>query len=291
MPLLPEAIILGIAQDGGVPQPACTCNTCMQYVEGGRQLSPTSIAVRDGDDLHLFDVTRDLARQLLFIPEESRQVTDVWLTHGHLGHVDGLGLFGKEAMGAKGIRLHVSESMLKLIQNTPRWDSMLKQGVFQPNPFVSNETMRISSNLSIKPISVPHRDEFTDTHAFLIRGPERVLLHLPDHDRWETTLTHVGTSSIREWFRQLEVDIALIDGTFWSEDEIPRQSNVPHPPISETISLLGPRKPHDVDLRFIHFNHTNPVLCKKGQSHDLDLKGWTLASEGEVIDLSMATTQ
>ena len=291
MPLLPEAIILGIAQDGGVPQPACTCDICMQHVDDERRLSPTSIAVREADSLHLFDVTRDLARQLLFIPEESRQVTDVWLTHGHLGHIDGLGLFGKEAMGATGVRLHVSESMLKLIQNTPRWNSMLKQGVFQPKPFVSNENIRISSNLSIRPISVPHRDEFTDTHAFLIQGPTRTLLHLPDHDQWKTTLNHVAATSIREWFRQLEVDVVLVDGTFWSGDEISRQSDVPHPPISETISRLGPRKPHDVDLRFIHFNHTNPVLFKGDKSDDLDLEGWALASEGEVIDLSMATTQ
>ena len=286
MPAHPEAIILGIAQDGGVPQPACSCNTCAHYGEKESQLSPTSIAVRDENDLHLFDVTRDLARQLLFIPEESRRVTDVWLTHGHLGHIDGLGLFGKEAMGATGIRLHASKSMLKLIQNTPQWDTMLKQGVFLPIPFVSNETLRISSNLSIRPISVPHRDEFTDTHAFLIKGKKRTILHLPDHDRWDTTLTHVGMKSIRDWFKHIQADVVLLDGTFWSDGEISRQTNVPHPPISETISLLGPRNPHDFDIRFIHFNHTNPVISEGYESHDLDLKGWSLASEGEVIELT-----
>tara|TARA_B100001113_G_scaffold30068_1_gene21576 strand:- start:1460 stop:2335 length:876 start_codon:yes stop_codon:yes gene_type:complete len=291
MPPHPEAIILGIAQDGGVPQPGCFCNTCTYYVENESRLSPTSIAVKDGDDLHLFDVTRDLARQLLFIPEESRQVTDVWLTHGHLGHIDGLGLFGKEAMGASGIRLHASKSMLKLIQNTPRWNSMLEQGVFQPIPFVSNEILRCSSNLSIKPISVPHRDEFTDTHAFLIQGSRRSLLHLPDHDRWDTTLTHVGMKSIRDWFKQIQADVVLLDGTFWGEGEISRQTNVPHPPISETISLLGPRESHDIDIRFIHFNHTNPATPRGDESLDLDLKGWGLASEGEVIELFTDATE
>ena len=291
MPPHPKATILGIAQDGGVPQPGCNCATCAYYAEEKQQLSPTSIAVTDGDELHLFDVTRDLARQLLFIPRESQRITDVWLTHGHLGHIDGLGLFGKEAMGLVGIRLHVSETMLKLIQNTPRWNSMLEQGVFLPIPFDSDVTVKISSNLSIKPISVPHRDEFSDTHAFLIKGPDRTLLHLPDHDRWKTTLVHVGMRSIRDWFRQLQADVVLLDGTFWSDEEISRQSNVPHPPISETISLLGPRRSEDIDIRFIHFNHTNPVLYKGNDAGDLDLKGWALASEGEVIELSMVTTE
>ena len=163
-------------------------------------------------------------------------------------------------MGLVGIRLHVSETMLKLIQNTPRWNSMVEQGVFLPIPFDSDVTVKISSNLSIKPVSIPHRDEFSDTHAFLIKGPNRTLLHLPDHDRWKTTLSHVGMRSIRDWFRHLQADVVLLDGTFWSDEEIPRQSNVPHPPISQTISLLGPRRSEDIDIRFIHFNHTNPVL-------------------------------
>ena len=255
------------------------------------QLSPSSIAVIDGNDLHLFDVTRDLARQLLFIPKESRGITDVWLTHGHLGHIDGLGLFGKEAMGLTGVRLHVSKSMLKLIQNTPRWNSMLEQGVFLPIPFDSDEIVKTSSNLSVRPVSVPHRDEFTDTHAFLIQGPDRGLLHLPDHDQWDATLTHVGMSSIREWFRHLQADVVLLDGTFWSDQEIARQSNVPHPPISETIDLLGHRGADDIDLRFIHFNCTNPLLHNGDEKSDLDLRGWTLASEGEVIELSTVTTE
>ena len=288
MPAHPEAIILGIAQDGGVPQPACSCNTCAHYGEKESQLSPTSIAVRDENDLHLFDVTRDLARQLLFIPEESRRVTDVWLTHGHLGHIDGLGLFGKEAMGATGIRLHASKSMLKLIQNTPRWDSMLKQGVFLPIPFVSNETLRISSNLSIRPISVPHRDEFTDTHAFLIKGKKRTLLHLPDHDRWAATLAFHQSASIRAWLKGMEVDIALIDGTFWSADELSgrNQNEIPHPPVQETLQSLGKRHADDPEIHFIHLNHTNP-LHEEGstQHHEVTNLGWGVAQQGMTFTL------
>ena len=57
-------------------------------------------------------------------------------------------------------------------------------------------------------------------HAFIVRGPNRSLLFLPDHDRWATTLAFHGSSSIRSWLNSMEVDIALIDGTFWSADEL-----------------------------------------------------------------------
>ena len=34
---------------------------------------------------------------------------------------------------------------------------------------------------------------------------------LPDHDSWEQTLQQ---QSIRDWLTQLQIDVALLDGTF-----------------------------------------------------------------------------
>ena len=45
-------------------------------------------------------------------------VDSVFLTHAHIGHVDGLGLFGKETMAAKGVNLYCSKMMLDLIERT-----------------------------------------------------------------------------------------------------------------------------------------------------------------------------
>ena len=55
-------------------------------------------------------------------------------------------------------------------------------------------------------------------HAFLIKGPNKNLLFLPDHDSWESTLKHVNKTEILEWFYDENIDIALIDGTFWSSN-------------------------------------------------------------------------
>ena len=70
-----RAMILGIAQDGGVPHPGCNCNTCQFYWENKVVLSPSSLAIIDEKKLHLIDVTRNLDRQLRKIGD--RNVTDI----------------------------------------------------------------------------------------------------------------------------------------------------------------------------------------------------------------------
>ncbi len=283
---VPLAVVLGIAQDGGVPHPGCDCQTCLTFSTTGNQLSPASIGVIDGDELHLIDVSRDLNRQLRMLPKKGCKVTDVWLTHGHLGHVDGIGLFGREAMGAKGIRIHASDSMMKLIEGTPRWKTMIDDGILIPCPFKGNMKIQTSQSLSITPVQVPHRDEWTDTHAFIIRGPSKSILHLPDHDTWKETLEMVGMKTIHEWFHSLEVDTFLIDGTFWSSDELEHQKNVPHPPVLDTLQRLGMKRDNAMDIRFIHLNHTNPLLNPESkETKHLKDSGWSLVNEGEHFPL------
>src|SRR6266516_6421893 len=80
---------------------------------------------------------------------------------------------------------------------------------------------------------VPHRDEDSDTVAYVVAGPTQKLLWLPDIDKWE------------KWDRRIEdvlrtVDAAFLDGTFFSADEIPGRSigEIPHPLVPETVSRL-----------------------------------------------------
>ena len=256
-----RAMILGIAQDGGVPHPGCNCNTCQFYWENKVVLSPSSLAIIDEKKLHLIDVTRNLDRQLRKIGD--RNVTDIWLTHGHIGHIDGIGLFGKEVMNVKNVKLHASKSMIELILNTPKWNKLVDDNILIPTQFKSNEPIQISENLVITPIQVPHRDELTDTHAFLINGPEKSLLYLPDHDSWEETLDCVEKETVNEWFESLGIEIVLLDGTFWSKNELPRQNDVPHPPVLDSLERLSNLNGKKLEVFFIHFNHTNPLLIPK----------------------------
>jgi pyrroloquinoline quinone biosynthesis protein B len=99
----------------------------------------------------------------------------------------------------------------------------------------------------------------------LIAGPEKKLLYLPDIDAWEIDL-----HALLE-----RVDLALLDGSFYTRDELPRQADVPHPPITETMSLLGDEQ--IAKVRFTHFNHTNRVLEVDGPTVLVAIQGEDIA--------------
>ena len=90
-------------------------------------------------------------------------------------------------------------------------------------------------------------------------------------------------NTIREWLASLNVDIALLDGTFWSADELSsrNQENVPHPPIKQTLELLGYKQQGDPEIIFFHLNHTNPVYDRWSEEHSQVVEmGWKVANQG-----------
>lgn len=276
-----RAVLLGVAQDGGRPHPGCRRPCCLRALsEPERVRHPTVLAAQDADGgLHLIDCSRAFVWQWDLLlrslertdPAAPPAPTSVTLTHAHLGHVDGLGLLGTEALDARDIRLHVSGPMAELIAATPAWRELVERGCLRPAAYRSGEAVQLGRGLRMTPIQVPHRDERADTHAILLAGPERRLLHLPDHDTWRQTLAAHRAASVRQWLASLEVDIALLDGTFLDDNELPaaRQRAVPHPAVSETVHRLGPREPTDPEVVFIHLNHTNPLLDDDDPAHRL----------------------
>ena len=280
-----EVTLLGIAQDGGRPQAGCT-RPCCQGLTPSDAVFPVALGITDGDANHMIEATRCLGQQLTIWGQTS--IDNVFLTHAHFGHVDGLGLFGKETMNAKNVGLYISSEMEHLVDRTPQWSLMVDQGVFAPSVFHDGDLIQLSSSLTIQPLMVPHRDELSDMHAFILRGPNRSLLFLPDHDTWKETLTRHNASTIRSWLTSLKVDIALVDGTFWSSDELAgrNQDKVPHPPVSQTLEMLGSRKEDDPALYFIHLNHTNPLYDpNSGASEELTRSGWSVAAQGQRFTL------
>ncbi|MDP6187883.1 MAG: MBL fold metallo-hydrolase [Candidatus Poseidoniaceae archaeon] len=275
-----EVTLLGVAQDGGRPQAGCTRPCCVGLRPEDTSY-PVALGISDGDSNHLIEATRFLGQQLTVWGQTN--IENVLLTHAHFGHVDGLGLFGKETMNARNVGLHLSSEMEHLVDRTPQWSLMVDQGVFQPTTFHDRDNLQFSPNLTIQPVHVPHRDELSDMHAFVIRGPNRSLLFLPDHDTWAETLERHNQPSIRSWLETLEVDIALIDGTFWSADELAgrNQDKVPHPPISQTIDMLGFKRQGDPEIIFIHLNHTNPVYDEWSEEHTQVVEmGWKIGKQG-----------
>ena len=137
------------------------------------------------------------------------------------------------------------------------------------------------SNISVKPIKVPHRDEYSETAAYEIIGKNKKALFIPDIDKWE------------KWEKNLielvqEFDYLLLDATFYDSKEINRDiSEIPHPLVSETISLLENLSLKDKSkVYFIHMNHTNMMLDPKSDlSEYVTSKGFNIARLGLKLEL------
>ena len=272
-----EVVLLGIAQDGGRPQAGCNLDCCID-IHSKPELwrTPVSLGVIEEEEIHLIEASRMIGKQLSMVGNKIPK--SVWITHVHLGHIDGLGQFGTESMNTTRATLHCSEKVSKNIEKTPSLKLLLEnENLVFGDWGVRNE------NFKITPVEIPHRDELGDNHALIIEGMENKLLFMPDHDTWNETLESVGYESIKEWLKNLEIDIALIDGTFWNDKEIKHRSqeNVKHPPIEETLERIGISEKGDPRIVFVHFNHTNPVLNKETKEYKKVIEmGWEIGTEG-----------
>ena len=257
-----SAVVLGIAQDAGLPHVGCRCERCRRALQDPRrQLFAACLAVVDRRTepagVWLLDATPDIRWQLAALhdalgphalrPYGLRQPDGIFLTHAHMGHVGGLPQLGPEGMAVWDLPVHASPSLAAHLHQMPLWGPLL-QGL-DLRPLWPGDPVPLGDDLSLTPLPVPHRDETNSgTFAFLLRGPQRSLLYLPDIDSWaewpEAKQTIVG------------VDIALVDATFYSEDELGTR-HVGHPPVAQTLYLFAGQQ-HKLVLT--HLNHTNPVL-------------------------------
>ena len=82
--------------------------------------------------------------------------------------------------------------------------------------------------------------------------------------------------------------MAYIDGTFYDTKELPERirSLIMHPPMVDSMKLLEARaKEQPGSIRFIHLNHTNPVITDMKIRKEMWARGFRVARQGERIDI------
>jgi pyrroloquinoline quinone biosynthesis protein B len=86
-----------------------------------------------------------------------------------------------------------------------------------------------------------------------------------------------------------DIDIAILDGTFFSLDELPGRdiSAIGHPLIESSIDLLEPLvRSGKLEVWFTHLNHTNPALDRDGeQIKKIRERGFDIVREGQEFPL------
>ncbi|MDG1164580.1 MAG: MBL fold metallo-hydrolase [Porticoccaceae bacterium] len=284
----PYLYVLGVAQDAGYPQAGCYQEHCMPGWENPLQRrGATSIALVDpgAKAKYLFEATPNLPAQLYALevqaPSAQYSFDGVFLTHAHMGHYGGLMFLGHEAMGGKNIPVYAMPRMIDYLSSNGPWSQLVDYKNIVLQPLHHNKPVALGG-LTITPLLVPHRDEFSETVGYLIASANKSALFIPDINKWS-----VWDIDLAEIIKT--VDYALLDATFFGDGELPGRdmSKVPHPLVTETMSALSGLAPEQQNkVWFIHMNHTNPLLdANSKESQLVRSAGFNIAVEGTRLPL------
>ena len=278
-----DLIVLGNVQDGGSPHIGCgkpCCRNLFLRPRSERRVVSLGLVDRGQGASVMFEATPDFPSQWAALNEESSatQPSVIFLTHAHMGHYSGLMHLGREAMGAKGVRVAAMPRMAEFLENNGPWSQLVDLGNIELIPLEDNRPLSVLKEaVQVTPLRVPHRDEFSETVGYLIDGPNCSALFIPDIDKW----TMWGRSLVEELSR---VDYAFVDATFYDEAEVNHRdmSEIPHPFVVETMDALSQLPFEDRSkVHFIHMNHTNPLLDADSEaSQFVESQGFHVAREG-----------
>jgi pyrroloquinoline quinone biosynthesis protein B len=297
-----QAIVLGSAAGGGVPQWNCRCPVCRLAWAGDPRVLPrtqSSLAVSpDGENWLLINASPDLRQQITSTPAlhpreglRHSPIRAVLLTNGDVDHVAGL-LTLRESQP---YRLFGTADILRALAGSPVFD------VVNPR-FVPRE--EIALDQAFEPVegllatlfavpgkaplwlegAAPVIGEATGTTVgALIEAGGKRLVYIP------------GCAAVSEDVRRRVegADALLFDGTVLEDDDMIRAGvgektgwRMGHVAMSGEAGSIAAFKDVRVGRRvFVHVNNTNPALVEgSAERRRVEDAGWTIAHDGLVID-------
>ncbi|MEQ8625540.1 MAG: MBL fold metallo-hydrolase [Vicingaceae bacterium] len=283
-------IILGTTQDAGSPQIGCKKECCAHLFENpneDRRVISLGLIDAKNEKTYLFEATPDISTQVKMLtrsePNSNNELVDgIFLTHAHIGHYTGLMYLGKEAVDANNTPVYVMPRMQSFLSENGPWDQLIKRKNIVLKGMKNEEPVRLSNSIEVTPFLIPHRDEYSETVGYKIKGPSKSALFIPDIDKWE------------KWEKNIideiqKVDYAFLDATFYSGKEINNRdiSEIPHPFVVESLEKFnGLSKKDKNKVIFIHFNHTNPLLdTTSPETKSVLEKGFRVGKINDVFDL------
>lgn len=309
-----KILVLGSGAGGGFPQWNCNCRLCAGQRQGGilaHARTQSSIAVSaDGESWVLLNASPDVGQQIrCHAPLQPRRgvrdtpIKAVVLLDAQLDHVSGLlslregpriDLYATPCVFED---LTTSFPVLGVLEHYcgTRWHMLAVAGTqtradFFVDGFPELRFSAVAISGKAPPYS-PHRREQTvgDNIALLVDDLRtgRRLFYAPG-------LAHVGAQEMR-WMRG--ADCLMVDGTFWSEDEM-RQNGLG----TQSAQDLGHLSQQGIEGRggmvdalqatsaqrkvLIHINNSNPILdAASAQRQLLDSHGIEVAYDGMEIAL------
>tara|TARA_R110000796_G_scaffold49383_3_gene117852 strand:+ start:2208 stop:3149 length:942 start_codon:yes stop_codon:yes gene_type:complete len=279
----PYLYILGVTQDAGYPQTGCYEQHCMPGWENPLlKRGAVSLGVIDpkNNKKYMFEATPNFPEQFYQLervaPSSRYSLAGIFITHAHIGHYTGLMFLGHEAAGTSNTPVYAMPKMTQFLKGNGPWEQLVKYKNIQLMPLQHNQP-EVLGQITVTPFLVPHRDEYSETVGYIIKGPNKSALFIPDINKWPQWETKL-VDAIKA------VDYALIDAAFYDDGELPgrEMSKIPHPFVAETMTELK-----DIDdteknkVWFIHMNHSNPLLnLESKESQLVKSRGYNIAVEG-----------
>lgn len=284
-----EMVVLGTIQDAGSPHIDCRkscCKNLLDAPEAWRQVVSLGLIDPLNHETYLFEATPDMSKQLAKLSRlsgfKNSDIPDgIFVSHAHIGHYTGLMYLGKEARNTDSVKVYSLPEMKRFLESNGPWSQLAGDGNIELIELTEDSILEFN-NFKVKVIRVPHRDEFSETAGFIIEGPSKKLLFIPDIDKWKI------------WNRDIikeikSVDYAFLDGTFYNAEEIGHRdmSQIPHPFIIESMDLFDSLPPEEKSkIHFIHFNHTNPVLDTSSNAYTQVIKrGFNISFYGQRVQI------
>ncbi|SHG16027.1 MBL fold metallo-hydrolase [Flagellimonas flava] len=262
--------VLGTVQDGGSPHIGCKrdcCKDLFQNPDFQRKVVSLGVVDNENQRSYLFEASPDLPSQLKSLKEFSGKTTEtpdgIFLTHAHIGHYAGLMFLGREALGASKVPVFTMPRMKSFLETNGPWEQLVHLKNIKLHEMGFDQEQKLTPNITVTPFQVPHRDEYSETVGFIIKGPNKTVLFIPDIDKWH------------KWERDItkeiqKVDLAFLDATFFDAVEINNRdiTEIPHPFVIESMEVFDNLSLSEREkIHFIHFNHTNPLLNPEGKAH------------------------
>jgi len=303
-----QVIVLGSAAGGGFPQWNCNCRNCDGARRGtirARARTQSSIAVSaNGIDWVLFNASPDVLAQIKAIPvlQPARAVRDtgiraVLLVDGQIDHTTGL-------------------LMLREGQRLPIWcTEMVREDLTTGNPlfnilghycgvnwhnlptargnrFSIDGIERLSfTAVPLKSKAPPYSPHREDPHE-----GDNIGVRITDERSGKNLFYAPGLGEIEPHLEPFlsEADALLVDGTFWTDDEMirlgistKRARDIGHLPQSGPGGMISVLQPLEAARKIlIHINNTNPILDEDSPERaQLDRAGIEVAYDGLEIKL------
>ncbi len=290
----PRLRVLGTVQDGGLPHAGCSCVRCEAARHDParrRRIASVAVLLPERGESYLIDATPDIREQLHALRDVGQHptgradrapVSGVLLTHAHLGHYTGLAFFGFEALHTRQLPVWCTPRMAAYLRANGPWSQLVQLENVRLVEAPPGESFVLGETVTVTPLAVPHRDEYSDTVGFVLRGPRSSVLYVPDTDAWS------------RWSRPLvevarEVDVAILDGTFYSADELPGRdpATIPHPLIPDTMERLGALvEAGRLRVFLTHLNHSNAALDPAAPERAaMEQRGFFVLAEGQELPL------